>query len=339
MAESPMEQTDADLAGTPGANAWLYLAVVFGFSWAAWLIALRLHAREEFLNFGAAGPALAAMLLSRQGKDRWASPARRAAVFVAMLFVCWIVLALRYGSNAGVGFHPNPWLMAVAVPPAWVLSGVFSKDGGIRSLISRLVHSSTRWSLIALLFFPAFLLTPAAIAKLLHLSLVTPQHNGPATTLIQSAVTLFLYNLLFVAVLEEPGWRGFLLDNVQQTRSPLVASIAVWAPWALWHLPLDYSRPAPFSLMMFLQVRVIFLIPIAIIMTWLYNRSRSSLQSTTMFHAGMNTFPFVLPYFPPALSLLFVVAGYAIYSDRMWRKKELEPKLSVVARVATGWRT
>jgi len=32
-----MEQTDADLAGTPGANAWLYLAVVFGFSWAAWL--------------------------------------------------------------------------------------------------------------------------------------------------------------------------------------------------------------------------------------------------------------------------------------------------------------
>jgi uncharacterized protein len=72
--------------------------------------------------------------------------------------------------------------------------------------------------------------------------------------------------------------------------------------------------------MMYLQVRVIFLIPITIILTWLYNRSRRSIQSTVVFHASMNTFPFVLPYFPPALALLFVVAGYFVISGRMWQK-------------------
>jgi membrane protease YdiL (CAAX protease family) len=40
-------------------------------------------------------------------------------------------------------------------------------------------------------------------------------------------------------VSEEPGWRGFLLPRLQDRFSPLVASLLVWFPWALWHAPLD----------------------------------------------------------------------------------------------------
>lgn len=136
-------------------------------------------------------------------------------------------------------------------------------------------------------------------------------------------VRLILFNVLFVAVLEEPGWRGFLLDILQAKYSPLLASMMVWFAWALWHAPLDYFRPVRFSLSMYLQVRFVFLIPIAIILTWLYNRSNRSIQSTVVFHASMNTFPFVLPYYPPALALLFVLAGYGVISERMWRKRDL----------------
>jgi membrane protease YdiL (CAAX protease family) len=68
------------------------------------------------------------------------------------------------------------------------------------------------------------------------------------------------------------------------------------------------------------EIRVVFLIPITIIMTWIYNRSGGNLLCTAIFHAGMNTFPFVLPYAPPVFVLVFLWAGYAVFSDKMWRR-------------------
>jgi uncharacterized protein len=125
--------------------------------------------------------------------------------------------------------------------------------------------------------------------------------------------------LLFTAVLEEPGWRGFLLPRLQQRFSPLLASILVWLPWALWHAPLDFSGGVGKSWLRYLEIRVVFLIPIAIILTWLYNRSGGNLLAVASFHAGMNTFPVVLPYAPKMLGLIFVVAIYVIVRERMWR--------------------
>ena len=104
---------------------------------------------------------------------------------------------------------------------------------------------------------------------------------------------------------------------MQQQSSPLVATLLVWLPWALWHAHPDYYRPGGFSLVFYLETRVIFLIPIALIMTWLYNAGGESLQASAIFHASMNTFPFVLPYFMPAFALLFVIAGYAVFSKRL----------------------
>ena len=96
----------------------------------------------------------------------------------------------------------------------------------------------------------------------------------------------------------------------------------VWLPWSLWHLPLDFSRPGRFSLVSWLLIRVIMPVPMNILLAWFYNKSGRSIQSTAMFHAGMNTFPFVLPYYAPALALVFLWAGYAIVNGRMWRRTE-----------------
>ena len=66
-------------------------------------------------------------------------------------------------------------------------------------------------------------------------------------------------------------------------------------------------------------MRVVFLIPLTIILTWFYNRS-GSIQATALFHSSMNTVPFVLPYFPPAWELVFVWAAYAVTAERMWQQ-------------------
>src|SRR5207253_2385170 len=130
----------------------------------------------------------------------------------------------------------------------------------------------------------------------------------------------FVRNFLFTAVFEEPGWRGTLLPQLQKKHSPLMASLLVWFPWMLWHAPLDLSGGAAHTLMGWLQIRVIFLIPMTILFTWIYNHSGGSLLCTGLFHAGMNTFPFVLPWSPPMLALVFVWMIWVVIQDRMWRR-------------------
>jgi membrane protease YdiL (CAAX protease family) len=61
------------------------------------------------------------------------------------------------------------------------------------------------------------------------------------------------------------------------------------------------------------------MIPLAIILTWIYSRSGRSIQATALFHASMNTCPYVLPYSQPGMVLLFVWAAYAVVDGRMWR--------------------
>jgi len=317
--DTNVEQFDIPDAG----QVWRFLALAFGLSWVCWIVAIKLHAREEVLNIGTAGPALAAMLLSRRRvADPLYRPLRRAALFVLAAVGSWLVLCLQFAwrSSSDFTLHLHPWLLGVAAVPAWVISGALSKDTGVRDLLRRLVHRPNRWTLIGLLLLPTILIVPAVMAHLFHLPLVVPHRQGTAALAIAAACVFLLYNVIFVAVLEEPGWRGFLLDRLQQKRSPLVASLMVWLPWALWHLPLDYFRPGGFSPALYVQRRVVFLVPIAIILTWIYNRSGRSVLATVMFHASMNVAPFVLPYYPPGLGLVFVFAGYAIIADRMWRQ-------------------
>ena len=69
--------------------------------------------------------------------------------------------------------------------------------------------------------------------------------------------------------------------------------------------PLDYYQPVRFTLVQEILLRVVTLIPLTIILTSFYNRSSRSIQATAIFHASMNTFPFVLPYYTPAWGTFF----------------------------------
>ena len=320
-----MPEASADRAGKVGRSlateVGTFIALAFGFSWLMWVGAIKLGLREEFLNIGTAGPAVAAIILSqcpqlshtRRFGNRW-------LWFAVLLMPCWIVISLYYlwRSGNGLEFRLSPLLLAPALFPAWILSGIFAADEGVRSLLRRLLHPPSRWSVFALLYFPALLGLPTAVAHAFGARIVWPRANGSVAVTIAIATSFSLFNLVFVATLEEPGWRGFLLDRLQHKFSPLSASFLVWLPWALWHAPLDYYRPGPFSWIEYVLLRVVFLIPLTIILTWFYDRSGRSIQTTAIFHAAMNTFPFVAPYYQPAWGLIFIFAAYAVIADRMW---------------------
>ena len=89
----------------------------------------------------------------------------------------------------------------------------------------------------------------------------------------------FLITIVGGPLGEEFGWRGFALPNLQRRWGPMIASIIIGTVWALWHLPLFFqpeSAQAQIGLDL-LPVYMIGEIVLAIIITWVYNKTGSSL--------------------------------------------------------------
>ena len=308
-------------------QVWLDLILAYASSWLVWITAgyfgVGPDHGEYIAAFGVTGPALAAVILSRRGPD--AAGERRSTrllSFAVLWLFAWSVYVasdkLR-GIHAPISVFYYVTVGLLAAIPAWILSGAFTRDPGVRELLHALVYPGNwRWQAASFFFWPLILLVPAAIAHIFHQPLAWPQHRDTIWLSTAYGGVSFLNNFLFTAALEEPGWRGFLLPRLQQRFSPLLASLLVWFPWALWHAPLDFHRPFRFTLVNYLLIRVLFLIPITIILTWFYNRSGANLLTAVIFHAAMNTYPSLLPYYPPAYVLVILFAIIVIFTDHMW---------------------
>ncbi len=311
-----------------GGRVWAFVALTYAISWTIWIGAIKLGAGvgagEYVLAFGSAGPALAAMLLSRSRTKSSDVSLRSYLTFAVVSLLAWQIYHLN-DELRGIHATARWYVFIIAMLgllPAWILSGGLSGDTGIRRLLSTFTHPNDfRWPAIAFLFFPTFLLIPAEIVHLLGGALVWPAHRDSSSSVLTFPTVFFLNSFLFAAVLEEPGWRGFLLPRLQDRFSPLITTLLVWVPWSLWHLPLDLSGSIARDWMYYLQVRIVFGLAMALILTWLYNRSGGNLLAIAIFHAGMNSFPFILPYSPKSLPLLLLFAVVVIFTDRMWRRR------------------
>jgi membrane protease YdiL (CAAX protease family) len=90
-----------------------------------------------------------------------------------------------------------------------------------------------RWYLVVLaIVFVIYL--PSVIVGLL---------NGPIPTasLVFTSlvwfIPMFLYTLL-ASGLEEPGWRGYALPNLQTRHNARKASLILGIIWGIWHWPI-----------------------------------------------------------------------------------------------------
>ncbi|MDQ1532171.1 MAG: protease family protein [Microbacteriaceae bacterium] len=77
---------------------------------------------------------------------------------------------------------------------------------------------------------------------------------------------------------EETGWRGYLQPALQRRMGPVAATGIVAAVWAGWHLPqffvIQTYRDAPLAM---LPVFLVGMAGGAVVLTWLYNHTRSIL--------------------------------------------------------------
>jgi membrane protease YdiL (CAAX protease family) len=106
---------------------------------------------------------------------------------------------------------------------------------------------------------------------------------------------LFLgFIVLFGGGLEEPGWRGYLLPQLQQRYSALVAALLVGIVWAGWHLPL-FVLPGTIQSEVSLVLYTSQMIAMSVVLTWVTNAARGSVVPAILLHAGGNA---VLNYYP-----------------------------------------
>jgi len=201
------------------------------------------------------------------------------AFFVLAFILSWYpwIIALMRGQTSG----PNPLgpLLAGIIITAIVYGG-----SGLREFLSRIVRWRVGIKWYAIVFLLPVAVCLLAIAIILCFVGLSPL-AGLSMEKLQELPERFIFILLFVALGEEPGWRGFALPQLQIKHSPLGASLILAPVWALWHLPLignEFSWPivAPFVLSVFGGT---------FMLTFIFNGTSGSVLMPMLLHATINT--------------------------------------------------
>lgn len=215
------------------------------------------------------------------------------AVYLGWAYLFWTPVLL---SQSAVWEPPNVlWFLVGGSSP--LLAGILlaSLEGGrarLGDIFRRLVDwrrpPASSWLLI-LSFWLLFDLAMAGFAILLGVT------NSPLdvhwSLFGEPRALLFLLLLSFVfPAVEEIGLRGYYLDALQRTLSPVPAGIVNGIAWAAWHAPfvwfVGYYQNTSFhpELSWWLPMIVCH----ALLITYVYNRTNRSVLAVLVFHGLMN---------------------------------------------------
>ena len=172
---------------------------------------------------------------------------------------------------------------------ALFLTAVSNGKVGVRALLGRLLHwrVGVLWYLIALYGFFALGLLSVMLFGVASPQDVLPKLPAGLINVPANALTIFL----FLGPLEEElGWRGYALPRLQIDHGALSASVLLGILWAFWHSPLmifpEWRSDLPIGA--FLIAYPLYIIPLAIIFTWVYNNTNGSVFITMVLHAAFN---------------------------------------------------
>lgn len=110
--------------------------------------------------------------------------------------------------------------------------------------------------------------------------------------------SVFPVALLVTGGNEEFGWRGYMLPRLQESHGALAASLLIGVVWMVWHLPSDFLMTAVGGGASWSMGRIalrLATVPLAVVLTWLYNSADGSVLLAMLFHACWNTMGVLVP--------------------------------------------
>ena len=314
-----------------------FFLFTYAWSWTLWKAFDRLYLGGNvlalpFIMLGMFGPGLVGLGLSAAlDPDPNLGDRRRVALAFA---VAWLPAALLITLDQVLNEGRSARLSTVAMSamagliPAVVVASAFSGVPGIRRHLATIRRPTGHagYYALAISLFAAIWLIGVAVTRELG-SPVQPRTLPPAAAsigVVGAVVLRFFYNVMPNALSEEVGWRGFALPRLQDRYSPLAASLVLWVFWAIWHGPAYLGGFVAQSLEDTL-VEWVLVLPVAIVFTWFYNRTKGSLLVVALLHPAMNTATQFLPVTLAGLGLLLAFVAFAIVRDRMWRRLPVRP--------------
>ena len=316
-----------------------FLLLAFSWSWLFWLAAIPLAGPDKSLMVvitfvGAYGPAIAGILTLRLQNGLTIDLPRKRIIIAGVAFTTiFVVMVLRYLAGDLPGYDMLPRNPTLTVPivvfvflacltGAWVISSARSGNPNVQERMASLLPSKLplRWLVFALSFNAVILLISWGLSELLGLEIISPplwEHTAPDAVYL--LVLTFLMTSLVRGGIEEPGWRGFMLPELQKRFSPLGASLIIAVFWDLWHIPLYLNGFYPRGIVGGMIGRTIYIIPLAIVFTWLYNRTRGNLFLLLCFHTMVNIMDAFIPYSDLLwLALWVLFSVIVIITDKMY---------------------
>lgn len=170
------------------------------------------------------------------------------------------------------------------------LSGIFTTwliygRDGLQALSTRVRIGRVGGWWFALLVIPAV----TALTPLTRWLAGYPVDTGAMLNLLGPGIGLGLT----AGLMEEFGWRGFLLPHLLKRHSPLVATLLLGLIWGgLWHGYADYFALGGRgfdSLVLITLLGPVLLTAWSFIITWVYERTQGSLLLAYFMHASLSS--------------------------------------------------
>ncbi len=321
---------------SPGRQLWLFLVILLTLSWPIWVISGVLPRggmgaydfRWLFAQIGVFGPSLAALIASGTGRrELRQNSVRMLPVLLAPLVVPGVLIARASPSNVS----EFPLLPSIATVIVATLIVLFFSPAN-----RRLLNPGTgepqgrpdaRWVVLSITLLPGLLLIAWLLVNVPGGRWEISALRGGVLESAWIVLVCFAHNLLLGGSLgEEIGWRGFLLPELLRRMSPVAASVTLGVVWGLWHLPIDLYAGFGAEGLMAVVVRIIYALPLTMLFTWFYLRTKGSLLVAMLLHTSLNVMGDLgLSRFETAAIVLFVLMAAAALivsvSSRVFRMR------------------
>jgi membrane protease YdiL (CAAX protease family) len=213
-----------------------------------------------------------------------------ASVLPIMFFTPFIFGILKWPARVSLGLGLFMILLnSVPLIVAFVMTAITEGKTGVKALLGRLWNGnlSIKWLLIALLIWPTVFLVINLLARSLEGYASYPVFSflGQPWTYFPSAYL----NGLLIVIIEEFGWRGYVLPRLQARWNALTSSIIVGAFWALMHLPNWFIPPGNPNRNDSFWNFAVQIILASILYTWIFNNTRGNILGVILAHTMSNT--------------------------------------------------
>ncbi len=234
--------------------------------------------------------------MNAKTKTRLAAPW---VFFVATFAWAWLIwgAAILLGVSMETGTGLIMMLLGVVAP---MIAGIgltylTRNKEGRRDYWKRVVsfrRIPARWYLVIFLFVPVLFALAALLDVMTGGSGAT--WGEAARNLLSNPVSI-IPSILFASLIpfiEELGWRGYVLDRLQEKHSALASSLVIGVLWSVWHLPLffvegSYQAGLGVGTWAF-WLFIIGVVPLSLPFTWIYNNTRRSTLAVILFHSMVN---------------------------------------------------